>query len=75
MPRTPRITGREALRALQRLGWQVVTQRGSHAQLNHPGQSAKVTIPLHAGETLDPKLLASVLRQAGITVEQLRDVL
>jgi predicted RNA binding protein YcfA (HicA-like mRNA interferase family) len=75
MPRAPRVTGREALRALTRLGWREVTQRGSHVQLEHPERSGKVTIPVHAGETLDPKLLASVLRQAGLTAEELRDVL
>jgi predicted RNA binding protein YcfA (HicA-like mRNA interferase family) len=75
MPRAPRITGREALRALKRLGWREVAQRGSHVQLEHPERSWKVTIPVHAGETLDPKLIASMLRHAGLTVEQLRDAL
>ena len=71
MPRAPRTTGRELVRALRRLGWREVTQRGSHVQLEHPERSGKVTVPVHAGETLDPKLIASVLRQAGLTVEEL----
>jgi predicted RNase H-like HicB family nuclease len=33
-----------------------------------------VTVPLHVGETIGPGLLRSILNQAGITVEELRDV-
>jgi antitoxin HicB len=35
MPPLPRVTGRELIRALGKLGWRVVTQKGSHAQLKH----------------------------------------
>jgi predicted RNA binding protein YcfA (HicA-like mRNA interferase family) len=75
MPPSPRITGRDLVRALGRLGWVVVVQRGSHAQLKHPERSGRVTVPLHAGETIGPGLLRSVLNQAGITAEELRSVL
>lgn len=71
----PRLTGRETVRALKRLGWRELARRGSHVQLEHPESSGKVTVPVHAGETLDPKLVASILRQAGITVDELRSVL
>jgi hypothetical protein len=36
MPPLPRITGRELVRALGKLGPQVVAQKGSHAHLKHP---------------------------------------
>ena len=58
-----------------KLGWMPVTQKGSHAQLKHPSRGGRVTVPLHAGETIGPGLLRSILSQAGITVEQLRSVL
>jgi len=34
-----------------------------------------VTVPLHAGETIGPGLLRSILNQAGLTADDLRDVL
>jgi predicted RNA binding protein YcfA (HicA-like mRNA interferase family) len=71
----PRITGRELVRALRRLGWEIVVQKGAHAQLKHPSRGGRVTVPLHAGETIGPGLLRSVLSQAGVTVEELRAVL
>jgi hypothetical protein len=48
---------------------------GSHAQLKHPSRGGRVTVPLHAGETIGPGLLRSILSQAGVTVEELRAVL
>ncbi len=75
MPPLPRITGREVVRALCRLGWIVVAQKGSHAQLKHPGRGGRVTVPLHSGETIGPGLLRSILNQAGVTLEELRAVL
>ena len=75
MPPLPRITGHEVVRALGKLGWVVVVQKGSHAQLKHPSRGGRVTIPLHSGETIGPGLLRSILNQAGITVDELRSVL
>jgi predicted RNA binding protein YcfA (HicA-like mRNA interferase family) len=75
MPPLPRITGREIVDVLKKLGWVVVTQKGSHAQLRHPTRDGRVTVPLHAGETIGPGLLRSILAQAGITVEEFRTAL
>jgi hypothetical protein len=36
---------------------------------------AGVTVPLHAGETIGPGLLRSILSQAGVTAHELRRVL
>jgi predicted RNA binding protein YcfA (HicA-like mRNA interferase family) len=65
----------ELVRALGKQGWVVVVQKGSHAQLKHPSRGGRVTVPLHAGETIGPGLLPSILSQAGVTVEELRAVL
>ncbi len=63
------------LTALRRDGWYVHTQAGSHVQLKHLDKLGRVTIPIHAGETLQPWLVSSILRQAGLTVEDLRQLL
>ena len=73
--RPPRITSRQLLRALRKLGWSPTAQRGSHVQLTHPDRSGRVTVAAHAGETLKPKTLAAILEQAGVTVDELRDTL
>ena len=72
--RAPRVTGAELVRALQRAGFQVVRVKGSHHHLRRVG-GPLVTIPVHPGEIIYPRLLASILDQAGLTVEELRALL
>lgn len=76
MGRMPRVTGTQLVRALNRAGWeQARRQRGSHVQLEHPDRVGIVTVPMHAGETITPWLLGRILKQAGMTVEELREFL
>ena len=70
MPRMPRVTAREAERAIMQDGWYVESSRGSHRQSRHPNKAGRVTIAHHRGVTLDPKTLASIIAQAGLTVDQ-----
>jgi predicted RNA binding protein YcfA (HicA-like mRNA interferase family) len=72
MPPLPRCTGREVVRALEKLGSTVVVQRGSHLQLKHPTRGGRVTVPVHAGETLGPGLRRSIVSQAGLSPDELR---
>ncbi len=73
--RLPRITAAELLRALQRDGGSVHHQTGSHAQLKHPTKPGRVTVPCHRGVTLNPKTLKAALDQAGLTIEDLINLL
>ncbi|MGH9046728.1 MAG: type II toxin-antitoxin system HicA family toxin [Acidimicrobiales bacterium] len=75
MPPLPRVTGREVVQALRRLGWMAVAQKGSHVQLKHSTRGGRVTVPTHAGETIGPGLLRSILAQAGISGDEFRDAL
>lgn len=74
-PKLPRITATELLRALHRDGWQEVRQSGSHVTMKHPTKPRHVTVPRHASVTLKPKTLATILGQAGLTVEELQKLL
>lgn len=75
MPRMPRVTAREAERAIMRDGWRLVGGSGSHRQYEHPTKQGAVTIAHHAGQIIAPGTLGSILRQAGLTVEQFRALL
>ena len=68
MPKLPRISGQEAVRAFQRAGWEVARQRGSHVALTKPGSLYTLSIPLH--EVLGPGLLRDQIRKAGLTVDE-----
>jgi predicted RNA binding protein YcfA (HicA-like mRNA interferase family) len=72
----PRVTAAEALQALKRAGWRELRSSGSHIQLGHPERpEARVTIAYHAAVTLHPKTLKTILHQAGLSVEDFRELL
>lgn len=75
MPRLPRITAAELLRALRRDGWFIHEQAGGHAQLKHPTKSGRVTMAIHPGRIVPPGTLKSVLEQAHLTADDLRELL
>jgi predicted RNA binding protein YcfA (HicA-like mRNA interferase family) len=65
MPKLPRVSGAEVVRALQHMGFVVARQRGSHIVLRR-GSSGCV-VPNH--RELKTGTLAGVLKQAGVSVE------
>lgn len=75
MSKLPRVTGKEVVAALRKGGFVQVRVRGSHHYLRRPGSGRLVCVPVHSGEILAPKLLKSILEQAGLTLEDLRDLL
>jgi predicted RNA binding protein YcfA (HicA-like mRNA interferase family) len=72
MRKVPALKSKEAARALERAGFYLVRQRGSHAQ--YKKGNLLVTIPMHAGD-LNPATLRSILRQAKLTTEELLELL
>lgn len=75
MTRIPRVTGKELAAALLRAGFSEIASTGGHRHLRRPNGTGRVTIPMHVVETLSPKLVQSILRQAGLTAEELADLL
>jgi len=77
MPRLPRITGEELVKALEKEGFETARQRGSHVQMRKFVEGDKVTfpIPIHKGKTLKPGTLRGIMRKAGISVERLIELL
>lgn len=70
MTRLPRVTGSELLRALGKVGFQVVRVKGSHHFLRH--HDGRVTvIPVHAGETIGPGLMSKILRDTELSRDDL----
>ena len=65
MPRLPRVSGAETVRALERLGFQQARQRGSHVVLRRGPQGC--VVPLH--KELKSGTLAGILRQAGVSAD------
>jgi len=71
MPKLPVVSGAEAVKALQRLGFVVARQRGSHIVMRR-GSSGCV-VPNHV--ELKAGTLSGVLKQAGISVDEFVEAL
>jgi len=71
MTRLPRLKGKELIRLLEKIGFQVVRSRGSHVFLKHD-DGRVTTVPVHSGETIGPGLLRSILRDIELSPEDLR---
>ncbi len=69
----PVISGREARRAFGKAGWVFVRQRGSHMYMTKEGVPATLSIPDH--RELDRGTLRSLIRNAGMTVEEFAGLL
>jgi predicted RNA binding protein YcfA (HicA-like mRNA interferase family) len=68
----PVVSGREAIRVFEQLGYAVVRQRGSHIRLRHATDPSRkpLTVPDH--RTLKPGLL---MRDAEVEPEEFRRLL
>lgn len=56
----------ELLRLLEKDGWFVARQRGSHRQLHHSTKPGTVTVAGKPGVEVPPGTLNSALKQAGL---------
>lgn len=75
MPKLPSISGERLVRALKRGGFIELRQKGSHVSLEKrtDGEIFRTVVPQH--RTLAKGTLSDILRQSGLTVEQLLDLL
>lgn len=70
MPRLPRVSGAETIRALERLGFSQARQRGSHIVMKRIGPTTTTgcVVPLHPELAIGT--LRGILKQAGVTAEE-----
>jgi predicted RNA binding protein YcfA (HicA-like mRNA interferase family) len=70
MPKRPVVSGEGAVRAFERLGFRVVRRRSSHVavRIDTPEGARGTTVPMH--DEIARGTLGSMLRQAGVDVEE-----
>ena len=74
MSRLPRVSGREVVRALEKIGYVVDHQRGSHIARRHiDPPHRRLTVPDH--REVAKGTLRAIIRQAGLTVDEFRKLL
>ena len=71
MPKLPRCTGKEMVRALVRHGFSVVRIQGSHHVLQKG--DVHTVVPVHGNELLKLGTLRSILRDIDVSPDELRE--
>jgi predicted RNA binding protein YcfA (HicA-like mRNA interferase family) len=74
MTRLPRVSGKEVVKVLERVGFEVKRVRGSHVFLKHPDGRA-TSVPVHSRETIGPGLMRAILRDVEMDVETFNELL
>jgi len=69
-PRLPVVSGREALKAFEKIGYKVIRQRGSHIRLRDETNENHLPLTVPDHKELKPGLLRKLLRDAGLTVDE-----
>ena len=72
MARLPTVSGRQAVAAFERAGFEVKRQRGSHVILVKAGITATLSVPGH--RQLKPGTLRALIRKAGLTVDEFAEL-
>lgn len=67
--RLPRVPARKVIKVLEKLGFELVRQSGSH-RIYKNDEGKRVTVPYHSGKILHPRILKRILADAGLTVEK-----
>ena len=73
MSKLPVLKPREVVGAFERLGWQVVRQRGSHIILVKAGHIATLSVPNHP--EVARGTLRSLIARASLTLEEFLEAL
>lgn len=74
MPKLPIISGKETIKKLEKYGYSIVRQKGSHIRLRHLNQSEfkNITVPLH--KAIKPGLLNQIIKDANLTIEEFMEL-
>ena len=70
MSELPTVTGKEAIKAFEKIGFTVDRVKGSHHVLKKPGHMYLLTVPVHASKPLKPGTLRNLIQAASISVEE-----
>ncbi len=75
MTKLPQIKAKEIIKVLKKRGFILYHQVGNHATFKRSSDNRRVTIPIHPGKTIAKGTLLNILKQAGISQEELKKLL
>ncbi len=71
MPKLPILSGKDVIKVLEKIGFNHIRTRGSHAILKKQTAQGSKTIPVPLHKELAKGTLKSIMNQAGLSIEDL----
>lgn len=71
----PSVSGKDAIKAFEKIGFAECRTSGSHFILKRDGHRLNLSVPCHGNTALKPGTLRGLIKAAGITVEEFRALL
>lgn len=68
----PIVSGKDAIKALSKIGYYIRSQKGSHVHLRHPVRKP-LTVPMHS--TIAIGTLKEIIKESGLTREEFTELL
>ncbi|BBJ27755.1 type II toxin-antitoxin system HicA family toxin [Athalassotoga saccharophila] len=68
----PVVTPDEAIRVIKNYGFTLSRQSGSHMIFKNK-LNKRITIPYHAGKTLHPKIVKSIIETLEISIDEFKE--
>jgi predicted RNA binding protein YcfA (HicA-like mRNA interferase family) len=69
LPKIPPTDPTKIIKILQKEGFKVIRQRGSHVIMIND-KKIRIVVPMHPGKDIKPGLSRAIIREAGITRER-----
>lgn len=73
MGKLSNISGKDAVKTFQKMGWQQIGQVGSHVVMVKPEMRVNLSIPQH--KELSVGTLRALIRNAGVSVDEFLNIL
>ncbi len=70
----PRVTANEMIKIVEKLGFRFSRQSGSH-KIYKNDEGKRIIIAYHSGKILHPKVVKSILADAGLSVDEFKKML
>jgi len=69
MTQLPAVTPKQLITALEKFGFVIRRQSGSHAIFSHPEKPGRVVVAIHVA-AMKRRTLNGILKQAGLTADE-----
>ncbi|MEK6923035.1 MAG: type II toxin-antitoxin system HicA family toxin [Nanoarchaeota archaeon] len=75
MPKLPRLSGKEVIKALSKSGFEVVRQKGSHVIMKKKTLEGEIATVVPNHKEIDRGTLLEIIRQAKLTRDEFMNLL